>query len=92
MKLILRNLTEDYVIIKIEEILQNFNCCKCEQCRLDIASYALNRLQPRYVATSQGALMTKLCEFSGQFEVSTTAIIVQAIETISKNPHHPAVE
>jgi len=88
MKVILRNLMEDYVIIKTEELMNSMNCCKCQQCKLDVVSYALNRLQPKYVATTQGELMSKLCEFDTQFEINTISVILKGIEIVSQKPNH----
>ncbi|MCH5272837.1 MAG: late competence development ComFB family protein [Lachnospiraceae bacterium] len=88
MQLILRNIMEEYVILTLEEMLDYLDGCKCERCRLDIASYALNRIKPKYVATTQGELMARLCEFDSQFKTSVMAQIAQAHAVISKSPHH----
>lgn len=88
MQLILRNIMEEYVILTLDEMLDQLEGCKCERCRLDIASFALNRVPPRYVATTQGELMSRLCEFDSQFKASIMAEIVRANEVIQKHPHH----
>ena len=88
MQLILRNIMEEYVILTLDEMLPFLDGCKCERCRLDIASYALNRLQPKYVATTQGELMSRLCEFDSQFKTSVMAQIAQAHTVINAHPHH----
>ena len=88
MQVILRNIMEDYVIVILDRILENLDCCKCEKCRLDIASYALNRLPSKYVATTQGELMTKLCEFDNGFETQVMAALTLGANVIKKNPRH----
>ncbi len=88
MELILRNIMEEYVILTLDEMLVFLDGCKCERCRLDIASYTLNRVPPKYVATTQGELMSRLCEFDNQFKTSIMAEITQAHAVISKHPHH----
>lgn len=88
MQIILRNITEDYVIVLLDRIMDSLDCCKCEKCRLDMASYALNRLPSKYVATTQGELMTRLCEFDNQFETQVMAAIAAAAEVIKKKPRH----
>ena len=90
MQIILRNIMEDYVIVTLDHLLDSLECCKCEQCRLDMASYALNRLPSKYVATTQGELMTKLCEFDNQFETRVMAELTAAAEVIKKRPRHDA--
>lgn len=88
MQIILRNLMEDYVILVLDQLIDDLHCCSCQQCRLDIASYALNRLPSKYVATTQGELMSRLCEFDNQFEATVMATITKAAEVIGKNPRH----
>lgn len=92
MQIILRNIMEDYVIVTLDRILENLDCCKCEKCRLDIASYALNRLPSKYVATTQGELMTKLCEFDNNFEAQVVAALTLAANVIKQNPRHELME
>lgn len=92
MQIILRNIMEDYVIVILDRILENLDCCKCEKCRLDIASYALNRLPSKYVATTQGELMTKLCEFDNNFEAQVVAALTLAANVIKQNPRHEIME
>lgn len=88
MQLILRNIMEEYVILTLDEMLPFLDGCTCERCRLDITSYTLNRLKPKYVATTQGELMSRLCEFDNQFKASIMAEITQAHTVISKHPRH----
>ena len=88
MDIILRNLMEDVVIQQLDELIEVFGCCHCEQCRLDIASYALNRLPPKYVVTTQGELLTKLDSLDLQFEANITTAITQGILLVSQNPRH----
>jgi len=88
MQIILRNVMEDYVILTLDRMLDSMDCCKCEQCRLDIASYALNRLPSKYVATTQGELMTKLCSMDTQFEANVMSEITKAVKIVKEKPRH----
>ncbi len=92
MEIILRNLTEDYVVMMLDQLAGTLDCCKCSQCRLDICSYALNRLKPKYVVSTQGELMAKLCEVDGQFEASVMSEITKAASVIKKYPRHKVDE
>ncbi len=38
------NMTEIIVRQRLEELLKNYDCCKCEQCFYDMMAYALNSL------------------------------------------------
>lgn len=88
MQIILKNIMEDYVSATLNRISDDLDCCKCEKCRLDINCFALNRLPAKYVATTQGELMTKLCQFDNQFETKVIAELTAAAAQISKNPRH----
>ncbi len=88
MEIILKNITEEIVLKKIDVLLNNIDCCKCEQCRMDIASYALNRLPAKYVATTQGTLLSRLEIFESQYNVAVTAAITQGAMVVKEHPHH----
>ncbi len=88
MGFILRNLMEDVVIKQLDELIKVFGCCQCEQCRLDIASFALNRLPAKYVVTTQGELLSKLDSLDLQFEANITTAITQGILLVNQNPRH----
>lgn len=88
MEIILRNLMEDIVIKRLDELLPSLNCCQCEQCRMDVASYALNRLTPKYVVTTQGELLSKLDALSIQNEANVTAKITEAAIVVKNSPRH----
>ena len=91
MKQILRNLTEDIVISKLDVLIDQLDCCKCDLCRLDIASYALNRLPCKYVATTQGELLSKISLIDYEFTIRVTTEITKAINVIKEHPRHEFV-
>ncbi|ACL70660.1 late competence development ComFB family protein [Halothermothrix orenii] len=87
----LKNNTEKIVLETMEEVLSKpeyKDVCKCHQCLLDIASYALNRLPAKYIASSKGDLHTKIAEFENQVNVDALSTVAKAIKVVSKNPHH----
>ena len=87
--IVFKNLMEDYVLNTLDHMKKNLDCCQCEKCRLDIASYALNRLPSKYVATSQGEIMTKVFEFNNnQFETQVMAAITSAALVVKQHPRH----
>ncbi len=91
MGIILRNITEDIVIRRLDSMIDKLDCCKCDYCRLDIASYALNRLPTKYVATTTGELLSKISYLETDFDVAVVAAITAAAEVIRKHPRHDAV-
>lgn len=85
----LRNVMEDAVEHQLDKILPTMpNVCSCENCRLDMASFALNRLSPQYVRTDAGALFQKLNNSSQQAEVEVLTAVISAVKVISAHPKH----
>jgi len=85
----LKNCMEEVVQDKMDIVLEQYpSCCRCEQCRSDIAALALNQLPPRYVSTRKGDVFVRVNEMSTACEVTVIQAIAKAIEIVSKNPHH----
>ncbi len=86
----LKNMMEDNVERLLNQLLPGMpEYCCCSDCRLDMAAYALNRLQPNYVRTEKGAVLHRFNTAQSQQEVEITATVVSAIRIIGSNPHHP---
>ncbi|MCI1965978.1 MAG: late competence development ComFB family protein [Oscillospiraceae bacterium] len=82
------NVTEGLVEQKLDEVINMLDCCKCEQCRADIISCALNKLTPKYVNTDIGKAYVKLDSMSPQFEVDLLTALFEAVDKVKKNPRH----
>ena len=85
----LKNIMEDDVEYQLNQLLPTMpKICACEKSRLDMATYALNRLKPNYVRTNTGALFHKLNTSSTQAKTEILTAVVTAINTIGAHPHH----
>ena len=85
----LKNMMEDAVEYQLNKLLPTMpNICSCENCRLDMASYALNRLSPQSVRTDTGELFQKLNNNRPQAEVEILAVVISAINKIGSHPQH----
>lgn len=85
----LKNMMEDNVEHTLNRLLPTMpNICSCNDCKLDMATYALNRLQPKYTRTSTGAIMHRFDTASTQAEAEILTVVVSAIEIIGSHPHH----
>jgi competence protein ComFB len=84
----LKNYMEDIVFMFMDELLNEKDICKCEKCRMDIAAITLNHLSPKYVVTEEGEVYAKTDFLSGQFRTDVIIQIINAIDKVSKNPHH----
>lgn len=87
----LKNMMEDNVEYMLNRLLPTMpNICSCDDCRLDMATYALNRLKPKYARTSRGAILHRFDTSSAQAEAEILTVCVSAINTIGNHPHHSA--
>lgn len=84
------NEAEQIVLEELEKELQSEwagDICKCQDCVLDMAAYALNNISPKYRVSLMGTLYAhnlKNTEYSK--EVNKT--VVESIKKIAKNPAH----
>lgn len=88
MEIVLKNYMETLVLEKLDDIIDELACCKCDKCRMDIASYALNRLPAKYVATYEGEVYSKLDTLSVQYEADLVNAIYQAAKVVTEHPLH----
>lgn len=84
----LKNITEMLVEQKLDELLQNEDCCKCNKCKDDMIAYALNQLNSHYVSTDMGHLITKAKVLSIEYDVEIVTALTKAIGVVSQNPRH----
>lgn len=84
----LKNMVEEIVIRKYDQMKDNLNCCKCETCRLDVISCALNNLPSKYIVSTKGELFAKLDSLEIQFEASVVTALIKASELVGAKPRH----
>lgn len=85
----LKNIVEDDVERKLDELLCTMpKICNCEQCRRDMASYALNRLKPYYVQTDKGEFYHKVQSDSEQAKQELFTEVIAAINIVGASPKH----
>ena len=84
------NLMEETVLKKIDQLWPGTDYCKCEQCRMDIATYALNRLPAQYVQSLKGKVLYRFESNSMQRDIEVTVAVGQGIEIVGKSPHKNA--
>jgi len=84
----LKNHTEEIVLNMLQDILNKEeydHICKDEECLLDMATYALNRLPAKYVATDKGEVYTKTEELEQQHSVDLLSVVTRAIKVVSED-------
>ena len=82
------NMMEIIARQKLDDMLENMNCCKCEKCYLDMLAYALNNLKPMYVNSKEGELFSKVRSMSYQSSVDIDVAVASAINIVSSSPRH----
>ncbi|SFL50603.1 late competence development ComFB family protein [Halanaerobium salsuginis] len=87
----LTNTTEEIVLDQLNQILdrEEFkDICKCKSCLLDMATYALNRLPARYVATSRGEVFSKTDELEQQHSVDLLSVVLKSVKIVAADCKH----
>ena len=82
------NMMEAMVEETLNVMAEDLNCCTCEQCRSDIAAYALNHLPPRYVATRAGGAISRADSLRIQHLTDVRTAVLQAAQVINESPRH----
>lgn len=88
MHLKIHNVMEDMVEKKMDSIMKQIGCCNCELCRADVAAYALNHIDSKYVSTARGELFAKSIQFDSDFDMKLTILISTGAKKVMDYPHH----
>jgi competence protein ComFB len=79
---------ETIVHERMDHLLDNFDCCKCDICKDDMLALALNNLPSKYVTTQTGALLGRTETLNQSAMQSLDIHIIQAINKVAKQPNH----
>jgi len=60
--------------------------CGCDTCRGDVVVFTLNRLNPHYVSTRQGEVLTELSLASDQERARLSVILIEAFRRVALAP------
>jgi competence protein ComFB len=89
----IRNIMEDSVKVLVEELFERekreklLGYCTCDQCKLDVACYVLNRVKPEYIVSSRGLAYS---EKEGLDKVQRQADLISLVkEGWGKVSHSP---
>lgn len=87
---LLVNEAENLVIEELEKdlALEEYNdICKCQDCILDMATLALNKIKPKYRSSFTGIIYSQGLH-SGEFKDEVEKAVKTAIDKVSENPSH----
>ena len=83
-----RNMMEDIMEMEFDALKGNFQHCPCEQCRNDIIAYALNHVNPRYVVSTNTAVMVKLESCRQQDLADIRGALTRGFILVGEKPRH----
>jgi competence protein ComFB len=88
----LHNTVEDIVISKVDEVFATLEeegiskFCTCDQCRMDVICYALNRLKPHYIVSHRGAARTRRETIAQQQQTADVAAMIhEGLKRVNHN-------
>jgi competence protein ComFB len=89
----LHNTIKGKVISKVEEIFQTINksentgkFCTCDQCKMDVICYVLNRTPPRYIVSNRGASRSLVEGIEVQQQTADIAALIHdGLKQVSHN-------
>lgn len=82
------NVMESIIDEKLDAMLSDEKCCKCERCIEDMKAMALNQLPAKYVSTRNGELFSKLNALMRQSSIDINVAVSYAIKVVSEHPSH----
>lgn len=88
MTAVYRNVMEELVETRVNELWCEHQGCKCDRCKQDVIAFTLNHLPPQYVVTDEGELFTKVRHLEVRHEFEITKQIAVAMKIIGDKPHH----
>lgn len=81
------NMTLEVVQREYEKLrVQLPRFCGCDTCRGDVLVYALNRLSPSYVSTSQGEVLTEIRLEGDQEKAKLDVVLLEGFRKVALAP------
>ncbi len=82
------NEAERLVFDELERQLADIdNICKCQDCVLDMAAYALNHIKPYYRVSLMGTLYAHSID-NTEYANDVRNAVKEAVKKVSSNPSH----
>ncbi len=85
----MKNVVEHLAIREYERLLPTVpGACSCEVCREDVLVYALNRVQPHYVATPAGEVISSVEMEKVQGQADIAVALMDGFRVVASAPRH----
>jgi len=82
------NINEEFVKQCVRKTIKDLGGCQCDICFSNACAIALNELQPRYVTSRRGQLLTEIDKTKVANQADITVEATKAVMKVMKNPHH----
>jgi competence protein ComFB len=82
------NINEEFVKLCVRKTMKDLGACDCETCFANACAIALNKLQPKYVTTKKGMLLTEITTTKITNQADITVEATKAVLKVMKNPQH----
>ncbi len=91
--IVLNNKVEEHVTEGYDRLVGHFpGFCGCPICRADVLVYALNRLPARYVASTEGQVVTELNLEKDQSRAPMDVTMMDGFKKVASAPRCGRVE
>jgi competence protein ComFB len=87
-ELLLVNIVEELVRQTVDYLISTMAMCDCNICRLNACAIALNALNPHYVTTTKGALLTRIPSEMKNYQAQILVEATKALMIVKENPLH----
>ena len=85
--IVLRNMVEEHVGEAYNKLATHFpKFCGCDTCRADVLVFTLNRLPARYVATTEGKVVTEFNLDKDQTRAAIDVTIMDGFRKVASAP------
>ena len=82
------NINEEIVKQNVRKAAQELGACQCETCFANACAIVLNEIQPKYVTSEKGALLTEIMNTTVASQANLTVEATKAVMKVMENPHH----
>lgn len=82
------NIMEGMLEKELDKCIDLLGICKCQTCRSDVMTLALNRIRPRYVSSEKGRLLSVVDQMSYDYVPDMLRALTESAEIVKKNPRH----
>lgn len=82
------NAYEELVKDNVLMMIKYMDMCSCEKCVSDVCALVLNQMQPHYVTTRRGELLTQVTQSVRDKYIDLTVKVVHALQLVKESPRH----